>query len=390
MSNLTRLFLLLLVCSLLPLPAKAQRRQRQEERRQRQKRQKDKGQNLDNLPTVYLPLWQVDQEDTDRLPVTATTDRVYLPLVDGRIVALESKTGKYLWETATAGRLAAPLVVSSEQLLVTSKATDDSNTGKLRAINPQSGITLWTRDLPFFTIGPLAVDQQNIFAIGNDQKLHVFDQQGQQQWERELMATTKGQLLVTNTAIYVGSETAQLYKLDRQTGNVIWQFAATGAIRAKPFVDEVTEHLYVGDSDGYCYSLDANTGKQHWRWRTGAAIETTPQILGKTVIFTSFDNFVYALDAKRGDRIWKVRFSGRLSFDPLVQDNKLLITPLGDDQIFVLAANGKLLGQFSINAGRILAPPVVIDNNLYIVSDVSLTASQSQPILRVLDSIYTK
>jgi outer membrane protein assembly factor BamB len=390
MSNLVRLFLLLLIGSLLPIPAMAQRRQRQEDRRQRQKRQKDKGQSTENLPNAYLPLWKLDQEDTDRLPVAATSDQVYLPLVDGRVVALAAKTGKYLWEAATTGRLVAPLVISSAQLLVATQTPNNANSGKLRAIDLQSGVTLWTKDLPFFASGSLTVDQQNIFFLGSDGKLHVFDLQGQQQWEREVAVASKGRLLVTPTAIYFGSETAQVYKLDRQTGNLIWQVATMGAVRAKPLLDPDQNYLYLGDADGYCYSLDANTGKQRWRWRTGAAVETTPQLLNKMIVFASFDNFVYALDAKRGDRIWKVKFSGRLSFDPLVQDNKLLITPLGTDQVFVLAANGKLLGQFTINAGRILAPPVTLENNLYIVSDLGITASQSQPILRILDNIDTK
>ena len=118
---------------------------------------------------------------------------------------------------------------------------------------------------------------------------------------------------------------------DAQTGQLRWQFATAGPIKAPPTVWE--GRAYVGSGDGYVYTLEAATGRLLWRFRAapverrimvyGNLCSTWPVNTGVLVhdgvayfaagIVDHDGTYVYALDARTGRLQWQNNTCGHLS-----------------------------------------------------------------------------
>jgi outer membrane protein assembly factor BamB len=359
----------------------AQRRKLEKERRERQKREKVKknvAAKLDNLPSAFVFEWQFASRNTTKLPALATNDTVYLPLDDGRVVALEAQNGQLRWETQPGGKITSPLIANDEQIFISSRLeTESGSEGALRVINKRSGLTDWTKKLNRSFSNPLSLIDQTIYGASEDNNFYSLNSKsGDINWSIPLGSIAKGKPLITDEEIFIGTESGVLYSLANNNGEEFWQFQAQGALRASATVED--NRVFIADSSGYIYSLDRDTGKLIWKIRTGAAIESTPQVFGKTLVVTSFDNFVYGFSTKNGDTFWKARLNGRLSFDPIVSSDQLLITPQSSDQLFLLSSKGKPLGQFRIdNTNSIVAPPTLEESGLFLVTDEGLVAARA-------------
>ncbi|MEW6734823.1 MAG: PQQ-binding-like beta-propeller repeat protein [Acidobacteriota bacterium] len=378
--------LILTILTSFSLTASAQRRREQREQRQQrqqgQRKNRDKQIKLEDLPAAFAPSWQFASESTMRLPALAEDDAVYLPLSDGRVVALDAENGELRWETQPGGVIVTPLASLTKTILIASRqGTIDSTEGGglLRAVNKQSGVTLWSKEFlkPFST--PLVIDQQIIYAASQDQNFYALNvETGTPIWSAPLGSLAYARPTILDQDLFIGTEAGLLFTLSRTDGKVRWQFQADGALRGAATAN--SEYVYVGDSLGHVYCLERNSGKLRWRVRTGAAIESAPTIADKLLLVASFDNFVYALNANSGDRVWKSRLPGRLSFDPLLQGQHTIIAPLRGRRLFLLSLTGRVLGQFQINTGEIIAPPALEQTRLFIVTDEGLVAAHAQEL----------
>lgn len=381
-SKYLKIVSLFLVCLFIfNIDVFAQRKKLERERRERQKREKVKKNfiaKLDNLPSAFVFEWQFASRNTTKLPALATNDTVYLPLDDGRVVALEAQNGQLRWETQPGGKITSPLIANDEQIFIASRLeTETGSEGILRVINKRSGLTDWTKKLNQSFSNPLTLIDQTIYGASQDNNFYSLNSKsGDVNWSVPLGSIAKGKPLITDEEILIGTESGLLYSLANKSGEEFWQFQAQGSLRASASVED--NRVFIADSSGYIYSLDRDTGKLIWKIRTGAAIESTPQVFGKTLVVTSFDNFVYGFNTKNGDTFWKARLNGRLSFDPIVSSDKLLITPQSSDQLFLLSSNGKPLGQFKIdNTNSIVAPPTLEASGLFLVTDEGLVAARA-------------
>jgi outer membrane protein assembly factor BamB len=377
-----KLFCLLLASLLLSpsMAVSAQGKKDKQERRDRRhgvRRQADKPVDLEKIPAAFTLSWQFASENTMRFPALPESDSVYLPLDDGRVVALDAKKGELRWETQPGGVITSPLISTPEMLLVASRqGTPDSlqGSGILRAVNKSTGLTLWTREFPQSFCSPMVLEDQTIYAASEDQNFYALgSKDGELLWKAAIGSAAYGRPLITPTEIFVGTEAGVMHALSRENGKILWQYQSEGALRGTAATD--AQSLFFGDNEGHVYSLERQYGKLRWRVRAGAAVESVPRVAGKLLIVTSFDNFVYGLEARSGDRVWKVRLQGRLSFDPLLYGENLIITPQAGNQLITLSTAGRVLGQFRIVSGEIIAPPAMQEDRLFIVTDEGLIAA---------------
>ena len=154
LSKYSKLICLSLVCLFLfNTEVFAQRKKLEKERKERQKREKAKKNTLaklDSLPSAFVFQWQFASRNTTKLPALATSDTVYLPLDDGRVIALESQNGQLRWETQPGGKIISPLIATDEQVYISSRLeTENGSEGVLRVINRRSGLTSWTKNFTY-------------------------------------------------------------------------------------------------------------------------------------------------------------------------------------------------------------------------------------------------
>ena len=102
--------------------------------------------STDFLLSQPLPVrWRYESNITLHLTPAFDSERVYLPLAGGTIVALKAKDGQFYWRTEIGGELSASPVADQNAIYVASETVGQPNApaGALRALGREGGVTQW-------------------------------------------------------------------------------------------------------------------------------------------------------------------------------------------------------------------------------------------------------
>jgi polyvinyl alcohol dehydrogenase (cytochrome) len=148
--------------------------------------------------------------------------------------------------------------------------------------------------------------------------------------------------------LIVGGQFGDVFAINRNTGKVGWQFAASAAIRGAIYV--VRDIAYFADFSTNVYALDIKTGKMIWNRRagfdaqsanTGSVVVHNGKVyvpISSVEVAAAFDgNYrccfssggVVALDAKTGNAIWQHRVVSKAAETGKTKNGKPFYGPSG-------------------------------------------------------------
>jgi outer membrane protein assembly factor BamB len=208
-------------------------------------------------------VWKFKTGAAVRSSPTVADGVVYVGSDDGRLYAVDVKTGQQRWAFETGGQIRCSPVVADGMVYFRSGSGD---WGHLYALDVQSGRQMWM----FKAGGPAASSPA-----------------------------------VSGGVVYVGTSTGQgpndgyLYALDSRSGRQRWKVKTGGdvyadsACPASPAVSGGVVYFGMGSLDGF----DGKTGKWTWHFNPGAVFNATPAISHGMVYFrsTGFLNGIWAL-----------------------------------------------------------------------------------------------
>lgn len=200
--------------------------------------------------------------------------------------------------------------------------------------------------------------------------------------------------VVAGGVVYVGSDDAHLYAVDRATGALKWKFATGNLVRSTPAVANGV--VYFGSYDGFFYALDAATGALRWKFETAGERKfearglhgyqprtqiipdfwdlwlSSPAVVDGIVYFGSGDGNCYALDAASGRVKWKFATQGVVHSSPAVVDGTVYFGSWDTYLYAVDAATGREQWKFktgddpvNFNQTGIQSSPAVVDGVVY-------------------------
>lgn len=322
--------------------------------------------------------WRYESSVTLNLTPAFDSERVYLPLAGGTIVALKAKDGQLFWRSDMGGELSASPVADEHAIYVASEITAQANearssAGTLRALGREGGVTQWMTPLVRPLRGALAISGGKIFAGGSDGRAYAFDKRtGGVLWSIPFASPFNGQPVVSNGKVYFGSEDGTLLALEESTGKLLWRYRTKGAVRGPVAVNR--ESVFFGSGDGYVYAVSSDKGRLKWRKRTGAGVEAVV-LAGETVLAASLDNFAYLLNLK-GSMLWKKQLPGRISAQPLTVEEAALFTPLSSSEGIVLGLkDGKQVNSLPTNDELTSsASPILVGDAIILTTEHGLLA----------------
>jgi outer membrane protein assembly factor BamB len=317
--------------------------------------------------------WRYASPVTLNLTPAFDTERVYLPLAGGTIVALKAKDGQLFWRSEMGGELSASPVADENAIYVASETVGDAPAGALRALGREGGVTQWMTPLVKPLRGALTISGGKLFAGGSDGRAYAFDKRtGGVLWSIPFALVFSGQPVVKGGKVYLGSEDGTLLALDEATGHLLWRYRTKGAIHGPVAVEHET--VFFGSGDGYIYAVSSDKGKMKWQKRTGGGVEAVV-LAGDSVLAASLDNFAYLLNLK-GKMIWKKLLPGRISAQPLAVAETALFTPLSSSEGVVLGLkDGKQVN--TLVAGEELsssASPIIVGDAVILTTEHGLLA----------------
>lgn len=247
-----------------------------------------------------LPLNTHPAGDWDMLASSATIvdSTIYIGGPDGKVYALDLMTGHERWTAATKGRVrAAPSVVDGA-------VVTGSFDGRVYAFDMGTGKERWVHR----TIG----DTLDSSKFGYDRR------------------AVQGSAAIADGMAFVGSRDGGVYGLDARTGERRWYVSHHGSwVYSSPAVSQ--GRVYVGSSDGHFFqALEATTGRELWRLPTNANVNTSPLLVGGTLLVGTWSTDatfgdLLAVDPANGALRWRLRLDGAIQSSPAAADSEIYI-----------------------------------------------------------------
>ncbi|RZP28879.1 hypothetical protein EVA25_02530 [bacterium] len=299
-------------------------------------------------PSPIVPVdvaWLLDLKQATSYPATIDDERIYLPLMDGTLLALTLDTGAQVWSRhrPVHGKLMADngiLIATHEQLVI---AFDGAN-----------GQHLWTHRFEQSHLTTVISNGWLVIQLRDSTLAALRATDGHEIWRRHIGNNASAEPAISGNRLYLPLETASgglVSVLELSTGELAWEQPISGV----PGPILPLDALFFGASDNFFYRLRLADGNIDWYVRTGGDIYDLPAVDEERVYFTSLDNIVRALDRQNGAQRWRMPLQGRPETGPIRVDNSLVLSGLSPNIQMFHTETGRPIGRFT--AGNELAMP---------------------------------
>jgi eukaryotic-like serine/threonine-protein kinase len=288
---------------------------------------------------------------------------------DGHIYALDAETGKPRWVVKTGearpwlyakGKiqtwdywLPSPVVAGG---VLYSGALD----GRVRAMDPKTGALKWQFDTGGTIRSTPAVAAGLLYVGDMNGLLHALDTAtGTEKWRAEttLAGLPSGEIqsspAVGGGMVFFGARDGYLHAVDAATGQEKWKLSHDGSwVNTSPAVDAGA--VFCGSSDGrFVQAVDAVTGKEKWRFSVKDRVFSSPAVAQGKVYVATHGADIVALDASTGRQLGQVQTEGAVQSSPVL-DGGILYIGSDDSALYAFAERPRKLRKASVVEARSL------------------------------------
>ena len=299
------------------------------------------------------PLLPVEPAWTLTLPMTPSAAgamderRIYIPLRQDLLVALNRETGVMDWTSAI--DTAWPPVVAGGLLFVVSG-------NFIWALDATDGTEQWAVPVHRTITAPLVWDSGWLIAMtepGDVMALRAAD--GHLVWRRSLGASSIHPAVPGGpAALYFALADGRVVALALETGEPLWEQTLTGTI-SQPAV--ARDRVFVGSTDNFLYAFDDDSGRLEWKWRNGGDVIGAAAD-GDVVYLASLDNIIRALNRGNGNQRWKKPTGTRPVLPPRAFRGIVMLPGLMPAVTVFIGETGVVMGTHAA-AGNLVGTPLV-------------------------------
>jgi outer membrane protein assembly factor BamB len=266
-----------------------------------------------HLPAVRVPVpsgkpaWTFDAITLIEFPPAVVDGLVLFGVNSGRVFALDSRTGRILWEDRVGGPIASSPAIVGDTAYVTSMD------GYLTAYDVETGRRRWqfsTGGSPIES-SPLVYDGRVYFGAWNGTVYAVDAARPRLIWSHRMSDQVKGSAARAGERILIGDYSGRVSALDAATGGELWSYTGGQRFYGGPGVSG--NRMVIGDVGGAVIALDVRDGSELWRHSTGDWVYGSPAIADGRVFIGSYDGQFQALRLEDGGVVWSHDAGGRIS-----------------------------------------------------------------------------
>ncbi len=214
--------------------------------------------------------------------------------------------------------------------------------GKVYALDEKTGKKVWEARTGGKVYSTPAVWKDRVVVGSSDHFIYCFSaKNGEELWKVETRKAVLGSPLVHKGIAYIGASDGIFRAIDVSTGRLVWTFNdVKGYVSSRPLLYQ--NKIIFGSWNNGFYALDPSTGKLIWEWKNGhanrmfSAGACYPVGTNNRIFVVAPDRFMTSLDSKTGAVIWRekkdsvrVRESMGLS-----EDGKLVYVKTMDGQLY--------------------------------------------------------
>lgn len=261
--------------------------------------------------------------------VSLTTNAIYIAMLNnshtlGKFNLLD---GNYDW-TINAGQIETAPLLYARQVFVASLQ------GKVSALDTRSGILNWEFAPTGKNIKPIRsspATDGNTFVVGSDDgNLYALDiDNGKFKWKFKTEKSIFSSPSIVGDAVLFGSLDGNYYCVNISDGCLIWKKNFSAPIFSSQAVSD--SFVYVGASDGVLRCLAISDGTEIWSFEAQSNFYAAPLISGNILYVGSLDKTLYAIDVRTGNLVWSYLMNGRIISSPAIWGDYLFV--LTDNRI---------------------------------------------------------
>jgi len=212
---------------------------------------------------------------------------------------------------------------------------------------------------PIYSSPTLGPNNTVIFGSFGGNLVCLDRNSGQVLWEFSAKATHRHRADISATAtivkrqndlvVVVPSNNGNLYCLQFSTGKLIWKFQIPclkfDGINSSPIVYKNNVYFGADGCEGSIFAIDLDSGKLNWSMKTySSGVPGSPAISLKQNLLIVGDNSgnLNALDLDSGKLIWKTQLQGIVYSSPTISQ---------DENVVFVGSNGNLLYALDLNNG---------------------------------------
>ncbi len=277
---------------------------------------------------------------------------VYVGTSDAEVVALDAKTGERKWMTTVSSEVLAPPRSAGGTVVV---RTGD---GKLFGLFAESGKRKWVYDrtIPVLTLrgtgAPVIFAGSVIAGFDNGRLVSLDLATGKQQWETRLavpsgrsdlerMVDVDAEPTIFEDTAYVATFQASVAAVSLISGQLEW----SREISSYSNVAADDERVYVTDALGYVWGLDRSSGSSIWKQQALKARQVSgPAVIADYVVIGDLEGYLHWLDRETGDFVFRTR----------LDDARILVPGKTVDDIMLAFSSSGVLAAYR-PGGKVVA-----------------------------------
>jgi len=326
--------------------------------------------------------------------------RVYVGSQDKNVYCINARSGRLIWKFTTETR------IESSPAVVYGKVYIGPDDGYIYCLDAYNGSLVWKKYAGGYIEANLAsavllrsspaVVGGRVYVGSLDTNVYCLNaNNGDVDWTFKTEGYITSSPAVVDGAVYIISQepaSGALYKLDANTGSLIWKkpipyqliFIGGTDLHASPTVADGM--VFASSNAKDYYGVNATTGNIEWIYRYAGAEEfivcSTIYNDGNLFLIGKFS--IVCIDAKNGHFIWETFLGDELYVSPSYADGKLYIATDQRSIYVINATNGEKLGYFGTSSNSWSAPTIYEgrvyvgnnDWNVYCLDDSPVTYGQ--------------
>jgi len=273
--------------------------------------------------------------------------RVYIPMRDALLIALDRETGVLQWMREVHTEL--PPVVAGGTVYV---AAD----GAIRALDAATGEDRWQTPLTATVVAPMTWDTGWLIAMvepGEVVALRAAD--GEILWRRPVGAVSSHPAVPGGErAIYLSLADSRVVALSITDGTVLWEQKVPGTL-SEPAT--ARDRVFVGSTDNFFYAFDDESGALEWKWREGGDV-IGAAVDGDVVYYASLDNVLKAVNRGNGNQRWRKETGTRPVLPPRTFGGTVVVPGLMPAMAAFVGRTGAAMGTYAAS-GYLVGPPLI-------------------------------
>lgn len=310
---------------------------------------------------------------------------VYAASLNGKLRAINAETGATLWQNTRNWRKDKDTSYAGGPVLANGVLFIGTLDGHVFAVDAATGAEQWQAMLGAEVLSSPAVYQDLVLARTGDGKVHALNiADGSSKWIYDhgnvplLSLRGNGGLLAAGGAVFFGTDDGKLVAIGAADGAALWEQSISdgdGRTDIERLADAdgslrlQGDALYVSAYHGRMLAVDAASGQP--RWSNEFSSYTGLDVEGSTVIGVDDASVVWAFDTATGGNLWKQdALEWRWLSAPAIQGNYVVVGDLDGYVHWLDLGTGKIVARAELSNDAIRARPVVVGDVVY-VEDVA-------------------